>query len=129
MNINFAKHKTSDAIEIMNRHFGNGPERRAELERIGRELDLGSDLYAAREAAGLTRRQLAGRVGVKPSLIEDVELADYEDYEGDALDLLRRIAAALGRTIEVRLSGPIQSDKPTAAEAKPAALEPAAAAG
>ena len=120
---------TMDAVEIMNRRFGNGPEERAEIERLKREIEFGSDLYAAREAAGLTRRQLAGRVGVKPSLIEDVELADYEDYEGDALDLLRRIAAALGRTIEVRLSDPIRSDKPTAAEAKPAALEPAAAAG
>ncbi len=120
---------TMDAIEIMNRRFGNGPEERAEIERFKLEMEFGSDLYAAREAAGLTRRQLAGRVGVKPSLIEDVELADYEDYEGDALDLLRRIAAALGRTIEVRLSDPIRSDEPAGAEAKPEALEPAAAAG
>jgi len=57
-------------------------------------------LYAARKSAGLTQKQLAEAVGTTQQVISQLEDADYE---GHSLSMLRRIAAALGSRIEIRL--------------------------
>jgi len=52
-----------------------------------------------REAAGLTQRELAERIDSTQSVISRLE---SDDYEGHSLSMLYRVAAALGRRIEVR---------------------------
>lgn len=95
------KHKdnqTSDAVAILNRHFGDGPERRAEIDQMKQDLAIGSQIYQARKAAGLTQAELAERVGTTQSIISDLEDAEYQ---GHSMAMLRRIAAALDLTVQV----------------------------
>lgn len=94
---NFA---SSDAVEILNRQFGDAPERRAEIDQMKQDLAIGSQIYQARKAAGLTQVELAERVGTTPSFISDLEDAEDQRY---SIAMLRRIAAALGRSMRVEL--------------------------
>ena len=92
---------TSDAVTILNRMFGDGPERRARLERIKQQMEIGSDIYAARTSAGLTQAQLAEKVGTTEQVICDLEDAEFE---GDPMAVLRRMAEVLNATVQVRLT-------------------------
>jgi transcriptional regulator with XRE-family HTH domain len=58
-------------------------------------------LYEARTKAGLTQQQLADLAGTKQPVIARLEDADYT---GHSLTLLQRIATALNKRIEIRLS-------------------------
>ena len=91
---------TSDAVEILRRMLGETPADRAEMERIRQGMDLGEELYAAREAAGLTHQQLADKVGVSAQDVEDFEMANYD---GDTGLLLAKIVLALGLRVDLRL--------------------------
>ena len=53
-----------------------------------------------REEAGITQRELAERVGTTASVICRLE---DDDYEGQSLGMLRRIAATLGKRVEIRI--------------------------
>jgi transcriptional regulator with XRE-family HTH domain len=46
--------------------------------------------------------ELAARVGTTPSVISRLE---YDDYDGHSLAMLRRIAAALNKRVEIRFVG------------------------
>ena len=56
-------------------------------------------LYDLRTEAGLTQQQLADRVGTTASVICRLEDADYD---GHSLSMLRRIADALDKRVEIR---------------------------
>jgi transcriptional regulator with XRE-family HTH domain len=71
----------------------------AGLEQARAEAEIARQVYALRTEAGLTQRQLAKRVGVKASEIDDIEEADYE---GNYLAMLYRIAAALNKRVAIR---------------------------
>lgn len=90
--------KTADAVALLNRHFGDGPERRAEIDQIKQDLAIGEQIHHARKAAGLTQKQLADRVGTTQSVISDLESAEYQ---GHSMPMLRRIAEALGMSVRV----------------------------
>ena len=89
---------TSDAVAILNRRFGDSPERRSEIDQMKQDLAIGSQIYQARKAAGLTQAELAERVGTTQSIISDLEDAEYQ---GHSMSMLRRIAAALGLSVRV----------------------------
>ncbi len=89
---------TTDAVEILHRRYiQDVPERLASLEEEGFKLDIAQQVYDLREESGLTRKQLAERVGVSEDVIFDLE--DTE-YEGDAFLMLSRVAKALGKQVE-----------------------------
>lgn len=91
---------TKDAVEILHRRYFEGkPERLAELEEARANQDVALKIYELREKAGLTQAALAKLVGTTPSVICRLEDADYE---GHSLTMLRRIAAALDRRVEIR---------------------------
>jgi DNA-binding XRE family transcriptional regulator len=97
---------TTDAVEILHRRYYEGrPERLAALEEERANDEIARKLYELRTQAGLTQRQLARRVGTTASVICRLEDADYE---GHSLAMLRRIAAALGKRVEIRFM-PIQA--------------------
>jgi len=58
-------------------------------------------VHDARTGAGLTQRELAERIGTKQSVIARLEDADYE---GHSLSMLKRIADAVGKRLEIRLA-------------------------
>jgi ribosome-binding protein aMBF1 (putative translation factor) len=91
---------TSDAIEAMHRRYYEGkPERIAALEEARANDEVARKILQLRTQAGLSQRELAKLVGTTASVICRLEDADYE---GHSLPLLRRIAAALDRRVEIR---------------------------
>jgi transcriptional regulator with XRE-family HTH domain len=60
---------------------------------------LARRIFELRTRAGLSQRQLAERVGTSASAICRLESADYE---GHSLPVLKRIAEALDRRVEIR---------------------------
>ena len=91
---------TSDAIEIMHRRYYEGkPDRIAALEEARADDEVARKIYQLRTQAGLSQRELAKLVGTTASVICRLEDADYE---GHSLPMLRRIAAALDRRVEIR---------------------------
>jgi ribosome-binding protein aMBF1 (putative translation factor) len=91
---------TTDAIEILHRrYYEDKPERIAELEEERANADVARKIHALREKAGLTQHELANLIGTTASVICRLEDADYE---GHSLSMLRRIAAALDKRVEIR---------------------------
>lgn len=92
---------TRDGVEILHRRFyARNPERIADLDEARATAAIARQVFNLREKAGLTRGELADRVGTSAAAIRCLE---EDDYEGQPLDLLRRIARALGRRVEIRL--------------------------
>jgi DNA-binding XRE family transcriptional regulator len=94
------KKYSSDALKWMyNEFIGNDPERVASYQEERIKAEIARQIYDIREQAALTQKQLADLVGTSETVIDDLEEADYE---GDALSMLIRIAAALRKRIDVR---------------------------
>lgn len=91
---------TTDAVEILHRRYYQGrPPRLAELEEARANAEIARRLQALRTAAGLSQRELAKLVGTTASVICRLEDAEYE---GHSLAMLRRIASALDKKVEIR---------------------------
>ena len=91
---------TTDAVEILHRRFFRGqPERQRVLEEARADGEVARKIYELRRKAGLTQAQLAKMIGTTASVISRLEDADYE---GHSLAMLRRIAAALHKRVEIR---------------------------
>jgi DNA-binding XRE family transcriptional regulator len=80
-------------------YIGENPEQVAAYEEELANAELARKIYDLRTEAGLTQRQLAKLVGTTASVICRLEDADYE---GHSLAMLRRIAAALDKRVEIR---------------------------
>ncbi|MEA3207163.1 MAG: hypothetical protein QOE70_220 [Chthoniobacter sp.] len=94
------KKKSSDAVEILHRRYVSGqPEMASALEDVRREAAVARRIYDLRTNARLSQRELAGLVGTSASVICRLEDADYEGY---SVSLLKRIAEALNRRVEIR---------------------------
>ncbi len=94
------KSKTADAVDILKRRYFDGdPKRLAELEEARASAEVARQIYQLRSRAGLTQSQLAKLIGTSHSVISRLE---DDDYQGHSLAMLRRIAAALGKRVEIR---------------------------
>jgi DNA-binding XRE family transcriptional regulator len=90
----------NDAVKILEqRYFKGKPEMQKLLEEERVNAEIARTLYNLRTKSKLTQRQLAKMVGTTPSVICRMEDGDYE---GHSLSMLRRVAAALDRRVEVR---------------------------
>ena len=83
--------------------LGDDPERQAMLDEEIVNVEAAQLDYDLRKKAGLSQRELAKKVGTTASVICRMEQADYES----SLPMLRRIAGALNRRLELR-AVPIQ---------------------
>jgi DNA-binding XRE family transcriptional regulator len=91
---------TTCAVEILHRRFYEGkPERLTSLEETRGNEEIALKIQALRTKVGLTQAQLAKVVGTTASVICRLEDADYQ---GHSVAMLRRIAAALNRRVEIR---------------------------
>lgn len=97
---------TSDAIEILDAMFGikDDPIRQQQADDAVDDALMGQAVYDARMEAGLSQEQLAELAGIDHVVVSCLEDADYE---GDPMWMLRRIAKALGKRVEVRFVDPI----------------------
>jgi DNA-binding XRE family transcriptional regulator len=81
------------------RFIAGDKEREQRFEQELENADVARKLYDLRTAAGLTQRQLGKLVGTTASTICQLEDADYD---GHSMAMLRRIAAALDKRVEIR---------------------------
>jgi len=89
--------KTTDAVRVLHGRYIKGSETRlASLERERENLRIAEQIYALRTAAGLSQKDLARMVGTTQSVISRLEDADYD---GHSLNMLARIAHALGHKV------------------------------
>jgi ribosome-binding protein aMBF1 (putative translation factor) len=103
------KKSITDAFEIAIQDFGDTPELRARIAEDQLNMRVAQMIYDAREKAGLTQRQLAELIGTRQQVIARLEDADYE---GHSLSMLQRIAAALGRRLELSMPQARRRRKP-----------------
>lgn len=90
--------RTKGLQALINEFIGDDPERVDSFERARADMAIGVALHRLRTEAGLSTRALAEKVGTQASVISRLEQADYE---GHSLSMLRRVAAALGRRVEI----------------------------
>lgn len=97
---NTERRSTSDGVEILDHMFvGKDPARREAADKAFEDAIVGQLIHDARQAAGLSQTQLAKMVGTDQAVISRLEDADYE---GHSLTMLRRIAEALGKKLDIR---------------------------
>jgi transcriptional regulator with XRE-family HTH domain len=84
---------------LYDRYVGNEPGRVAEYEQEILNSEIARTIFDLRTKARLSQRELAKRIGTSASAICRLEAADYE---GHSLAMVKRIAAALDRRIEIR---------------------------
>jgi ribosome-binding protein aMBF1 (putative translation factor) len=92
--------RTKNALEIIDRMTGDDEELRALIDEETVNAEVAQMIYAARTLAGLTQKELAERLGTRQPVIARLEDADYA---GHSLSMLQRVAAALGKSLEIRL--------------------------
>ena len=84
---------------LYDRYIAGDPKREAEYEEEVVNAEIARKIYALRVKAGLTQKELAARVGTSKSAICRLEDADYD---GHSLSMLKRIAEALDKRVEIR---------------------------
>lgn len=94
------KKATSDTLKIIDMQIGDDRELRELVERETVNARVAQAIYDARKEAGLSQRELAKLIGTSHSTIVRLEDADYT---GHSLTMLTRIAAALGKHVQVAL--------------------------
>ena len=90
----------SDSLQYTyDRFIGHDPKLVEEFEVEVINADIARKIYDLRMKAGLSQRQLAEKIGTNASVICRLEDADYE---GHSLSMLKRIAEALDKRVEIR---------------------------
>jgi transcriptional regulator with XRE-family HTH domain len=100
--------KTKDLAAVLRRKLKLDPELSAAVDHERINAHLASEISTLRAAAGLTQQELAERAGTRQPVIARLENAEYE---GHSLKLLRRIAAALDRRIQVTFVEPTSAKR------------------
>ena len=99
MAIKKRKSKSPTLQWTYDRYIGNDPKQIEEYEQEVLNAEIARKVYDLRTKAGLSQRELARRVGTSASAICRLEDADYE---GHSLFMLKRIAEALDKRVEIR---------------------------
>jgi len=84
---------------LYNCYVAGDTKREGEYQEEVLNAEIARRIYQLRTKAGLTQQELADRVGTSKSAISRLENADYE---GHSLSMLKRIAEALDKRVEIR---------------------------
>jgi transcriptional regulator with XRE-family HTH domain len=93
--------KTNDAWEILLADVAGDPGILDGIRSARIQAEAGTVAYKLREDAGLSQAELAGKLNVPVSRIDDFEMGDAEG--ADILQFLRQIAAITGAPIDAEL--------------------------
>jgi ribosome-binding protein aMBF1 (putative translation factor) len=93
------KFRSSTVQYLYDRYVGNDPNRIEEYEQEVLNAEIARKIHDLRTKAGLSQRALAKKAGTSASVICRLEDADYE---GHSLSMLKRIAEALDKRVEIR---------------------------
>lgn len=91
--------KTTNALEILDRRHPPTPEDLDARATFRQAIEVAEMIHQLRTDAGLSQRELAQRVKTTASVICRLEDADYD---GHSMTMLRRIAEALNKRVELR---------------------------
>jgi ribosome-binding protein aMBF1 (putative translation factor) len=91
--------RTSDALALVEALTGKSQEMADLVKQEQANLDVAREIYELRIKAKLSQAELARKVGTTQSVISRLEDADYD---GHSLAMLRRIASALEKRVEIR---------------------------
>jgi len=105
--------RARDAVDLLEGMISNDRQLQELADRATVNALVAQIIYAARVEAGLAQGRLAKLIRTRQSVISRLEDADYE---GHSLSMLRRIAEALGKRLEIRfvdvkLAGVLNSPK------------------
>jgi predicted XRE-type DNA-binding protein len=94
------------------RSLTDTPEKKARYEAMAAKSELWLQLVEARQAAGLSQRELAKRLGVSQAQVARLEKRGYDAY---SVNSLRRYVEALGEgfSLEVTVHGPANGRRVT----------------
>src|SRR5579862_2919412 len=95
------KHKTTDAVEILENLVGSDIKSRERIEELTFNARIAQMIYQVRTEKKLTQKQLAAMIGTTQPVIARLEDAEYE---GHSLDMLQRIAKALKLKLNVEFA-------------------------
>lgn len=84
---------------LYERYVGNDAEQVEAYEQEVLNAEIARKIFTLRTKAGLSQRELAKLVSTSASAICRLEDADYE---GHSLSMLKRIAEALDKRVEIR---------------------------
>jgi len=88
-------------LEILNNRFVQEPRYQEMVAEEYVMAKASQAIYDARQAARLTQRELADKIGTHQSVVARLEDGDYDNH---ALAVPDRIARALGNRVEVRFT-------------------------
>jgi len=91
--------KSNAVQELYDELVGNDVAAQEEFEDGLVNIQAAQLIHDMRTKAGLSQRQLARKVGTSASAINRLESADYD---GHTIAMVRRIATALSRRLELR---------------------------
>ncbi len=91
--------KSKSLKDAYDRYIGDDPDQQAAFEEELADSEVARKIYDLRTKAGLSQRAPAKLVGTTASVICQLE---DSDYEGHSLSMLRRVAAALDKRVEIR---------------------------
>jgi transcriptional regulator with XRE-family HTH domain len=83
------------------------PERQAAWERLALARAVANALVAYRGQHGLSQRALAAQIGMRPSVVARLELAEHNP----SIETLQRLAEALGLDIALEVVPPGQAPR------------------
>ncbi len=93
-----------ELLTLEDLHGDVSAERRAEWERLALARAVANALVTYRGEHGLSQRALATKLGVRPSVVARLELAEHNP----TTDTLRHLSAALGLRIALEVVPPGQ---------------------
>ena len=93
------KFKSAAIRELYEELIGDDAAAQEEFEQGLVNIEAAQLIHDMRSNAGLSQRELARKVGTSASAINRLESADYE---GHTIAMVRRIATALNRRLELR---------------------------
>jgi ribosome-binding protein aMBF1 (putative translation factor) len=93
------KFKSAAVQELYQELIGDDAAAQEEFEEGLVNIEAAQLIHDMRSKAGLSQRELARKVGTSASAINRLESADYE---GHTIAMVRRVATALNRRLELR---------------------------
>lgn len=90
--------KTRDFAEYIRKRLEEDADLAEQIDEEEFSAHIAQQIFDAREAAGLSQKQLADRIGTQQSVISRLEDADYGSH---SLSMLRRISKALDCKLRV----------------------------
>ena len=85
------------------------------FKKAGEAWDVALQIAALRKESGLSQKELAKLVGTSQQQISRLESTSYE---GHSLSMIRRVAEALGATVQLEIRPPKHTVRSVIAESK-----------